>query len=240
MKLAIMQPYFFPYIGYFQLIHSVDKFVIYNDTQFVKRGWYNRNRIFLNGKYHYFTVPCKRSSQKTLISDIKLSGELYLIWKDKFLKTLHFLYKKQEQFNDSLSLIESILEKNYDSLSDLNYQCIKKISEYLDINTILVKDSFRYNNRDLKGEKRILDICRIENITTYINLIGGLELYSFADFKKDGVDLQFIKTIKHEYPQGLGNEFISHLSIIDLLMCNPKDVVIDILNKYILIGGNYS
>ena len=171
MKLAIMQPYFFPWLGYFQLIQAVDKFVIYDDVQFIRRGWYNRNRVLLHGSPYTFTVPSKKASQKTLISDIELSSEMYFRWKNKFLKTIATAYSGQEQFCRIMPLVENILDDPPVLISDLNYRCIKKISNYLDINTELVVTSSRYKNSHLKGQFKILDICKQENTSIYINSI---------------------------------------------------------------------
>lgn len=231
MKLAIMQPYIFPYIGYFQLINAVDKFVILDDVNYIMRGWINRNRIMVNGKDHLFSVPVKKASQNNLIFECELNEDK---WKIKFLKTLELSYKKAPYYKECINIISAILLTDEKNLSKwLTFQ-IKQICSYLNIKTRIVDTSRLYSNQHLKAQTKIIDICRQERATVYYNSIGGRELYNSMEFKKNNIELKFLKTVPVSYPQG-NNEFIPFLSIIDVMMFNDKTKLSGYLNEYELI-----
>lgn len=235
MKLAIMQPYIFPYIGYFQLLHSVDKFVIYDDVTFIKQGWINRNNILVNGKKHLFTIPLEQATSFKNISDTKISASLYSNWYNKFEKTLIANYKKAPYFKTVFYLLTNILKdiSKYNSISDLCRQGVKAIAGYLEIQTSIQASSSFYNNSHLSASERVIDICKIEKASTYINPIGGSELYSKVEFKNHLIDLYFLKSGNVLYSQ-FNYEFVSNLSVIDTLMFNSKEEVSHILKNYTL------
>jgi WbqC-like protein family len=232
MKLAIMQPYIFPYIGYFQLIKAVDKFILYDDVNFINRGWINRNRILVNGKDSMFTIPLKDASQNKLINEIDVNWDEN--WKSKFLKTIEQSYKKTPFYIDVLPIIEKSLNVEEISFSKIIEQNLKLICEYLVIETEIISSSSIYQNIDKKAQKRILDICLKEKANHYINPIGGLELYDKETFAKENMQMSFIKSRPVEYKQ-FKNEFIPWLSIIDILMFNSKEEINKFLNNYELI-----
>jgi len=227
MKIAIMQPYFFPYIGYFQLISAVDKFVIYDDVNFIKRGWVNRNRILINKEAKLISLSLIKASQNKLINEI--------IIKDKgtILKTIKQNYSKTAYFKDVFPIIEDIVNYSENNLSRYLFYQIKKITEYLQINTTLVPTSTIYEVNKLKGQNRIIEICRKENMDTYINAIGGKELYDLGTFQDNGFNLKFIQMENIEYNQN-NNKFIPNLSIIDVLMFNSKEEIARLLKQYSL------
>jgi hypothetical protein len=231
MKLAIMQPYFFPYIGYFQLINAVDKFVIYDDVNYIKQGWINRNNILLNDKGHQFTIPLEDASSFKTINNTRINKILYPIWIAKFLKKLEAAYKKAPFYQCILPKIENVFEGDYEYISQLNTEVVVEICNYLKINTIIHKTSSTYQNCDLKGSDRVIDICKIENAKIYINPIGGEQLYSKDSFKRGGIDLYFLKTQPISYKQ-YSNEYFPSLSIIDVLMFNYIDSIRCLLIKY--------
>lgn len=231
MKLAIMQPYLFPYIGYFQLINAVDKFVILDDVNFIMKGWINRNRILVNGKEHLFSVPLKKASQNKAIYSIELAEGN---WREKFLKTIDMSYRKAPFFRDCYNLLDELIKLPNNNLSQwLTYQ-IRNICNYLEIKTTIAGSSSVYCNNQLKGQTRIIDICRQENAETYFNAIGGRALYQEGDFKKQNIGLHFINTLEIRYKQ-FDNEFISFLSIIDMMMFNDKQHIKKMLTNYILL-----
>lgn len=231
MKLAIMQPYIFPYIGYFQLINAVDKFVILDDVNFIMRGWINRNRILVNGKEHLFSIPLKKASQNKLIFECELAEGN---WKVKFLKTIKLCYNKAPFYRDCLGVISSILSSNENNLSKwLSFQ-IKVICNYLNIKTEIVDSSRLYSNQHLKAQEKIIDICKQERAEIYYNAIGGKDLYNSDDFKKNNIKLHFLNTLPERYPQ-YNAEFVPFLSIIDVMMFNEKDKISGYLNEYELI-----
>jgi hypothetical protein len=232
MKLAIMQPYIFPYIGYFQLIAAVDKFVIYDDVSFINRGWINRNSVLIGNQSHLFTIPLKDASQNRLIREIELmqnSG-----WERKFLKTIEQAYKKAPFFSDCFSVVNAVVNTGVKNIGELAYLSISSIAEYLEISTEFVDSSSVYDNVYLKGQDRILDICRQEQANGYINPIGGMEIYSKSLFDQSGIALNFLKTGPTQY-RPFNAEFIPSLSIIDVLMFNSRESAIGLLDKFELL-----
>lgn len=221
MKLAVMQPYLFPYIGYFQLVSKVDKFIFLDDVNFIKKGWVNRNRFIVSGQPIFFTCPLKGVSQNKKISEIQLSHSEK--WEDRFKKTLRNSYSKAPFFEAVYPIIENVLGKRKNSISLLAADSIIAMSEYLNINT---KFSFSSSleNSNLKGEERILDICEHELASTYFNLPGGVTLYSEQSFDVKGIAINFISPNIFTYPQ-FSDNFIPGMSIIDVLMhCDPSFV----------------
>lgn len=235
MKLAIMQPYIFPYIGYFQLVAAVDRFVIYDDVTFIKQGWINRNNILVNNNAHLFTVPLEKASSFTNIKDTFLNPKFYPAWRDKFLKTITQNYKKAPLYSEAFNLVESVLSAECDTISQLATNSITKVADYLGLKTAFVPSSTIYNNSNLKSQERVLDICRQEKASSYINPIGGQELYSRADFSDKGLTLHFIKSRPVQYRQFSETDFIPWLSIIDQLMFVEKPELTELLNQYDLI-----
>ncbi len=229
-----MQPYFFPYIGYFQLINAVDKFIVYDDVNFIKGGWINRNNVLVSKKPFLFTVPLENSSSFIQIDQTRLHSKFYENWKIKFLKSLEQSYKKAPFYNEVFFLIEKILNKDNDFISTLAVESIKEVCNYLDVKTQIIETSKQYNNKYLNGQDRIISICQLEQAKYYINPIGGIDLYSKEDFKKNDIILNFIKAKPIEYKQ-FDNRFVSWLSIIDILMFNSKIEVVRMLNEYDLV-----
>ena len=227
-----MQPYIFPYIGYFQLINAVDKFVIYDDVNFINKGWINRNRILNNGKDSLFTIPLKEASQNKLINEIEINWDI--AWKSKFLKTLEQCYKKAPFYSEILPIIEQTLSIDNEPVSKVIEHNLRLICNYLDIKTEIISSSALYQNTHLKAQERILDICLQEKVSQYINPIGGLELYDKDFFETKNLQLNFIKSNSIEYPQ-FKNEFVPWLSMIDVLMFNSKDKIKEFLDNYELI-----
>lgn len=236
MKIAIMQPYLFPYIGYFQLINAVDKFVVYDDVNFIKQGWINRNSILVQDKSYLFTLPLTNQSSYSKINEISINDKLYESWKTKILRTLEQSYKKAPFFSDSLMLTKEILNGNVENVTISNYNtnCLKIISNYLGIKTEIIDSASIYLNSDLKGQNRILDICLKEQAVQYINPIGGMELYDKEVFKGAGIELNFLKTDTIIYNQ-FGKDFIPFLSVIDVMMFNSPENINKMLDNYKLL-----
>jgi len=232
MTIAIMQPYIFPYIGYFQLINAVDKFVMYDDVNFINKGWINRNQILVSGKPHLFTIPLKDASQNKLIYEVELS--VTEPWKKKFLKTVQQSYQKAPNYQKVFLLIEEIVNFDSKTIAEITLYAIKKVCGHMNITTEIVNSSSIYNNTELKGQERILDICRQENAAHYINPIGGMELYEKNKFEKENIRLNFIKSVASPYPQ-FKNAFVPWLSIIDILMFNDDENIAKLLKEFELI-----
>jgi len=222
MKLAIMQPYLFPYIGYFQLI-------IYDNIQFTKKGWINRNRILVNGADTYITLPLKKDSDYLNIKDRFLSDD-WSIERKKILNRITESYRKAPQFNFVYPIIESILMYEERNLFSFIFNSIKEIKQYLDIKTPLIISSSIPINHNLKAGNKVIELCKARKATIYINPIGGVELYSKEDFKNDGLELQFLKANNITYPQ-FKNDFVPFLSIIDVMMFNNKQTVTEYITS---------
>lgn len=188
MKLAVMQPYFFPYLGYFQLIHSVDMFVFYDDVSFIKGGWVNRN--FLKDKV-LFTIPILNQSSFVNIKDTKVD------WSSnrprKFVKTLEMLYRDSPDQANIVSIVKSVLDEKPETISELSISSIKAICKYLDIRTQFKTYSQEDYNRGDRVEN-LINICKKEGADIYINPINGQDLYSKERFQEDGITLKFIKS----------------------------------------------
>lgn len=230
MNIAIMQPYFFPYIGYFQLMNVVDEFVVYDNIQFTKKGWINRNRILVNGIDSYITLPLKKDSDYLDIKDRYLSDEWNLERK-KMLNRITESYRKAPYFEAVYPIIENTVMFEDPQLFNFLLNSLTLTKNYLDINTPLVVSSTLPVNHQLKSTQKVTAICKSRNATIYTNPIGGTELYSKADFEKEGLELKFLKANNIVYPQ-FKNEFVPYLSILDVMMFNSKDEVKTYLSQF--------
>jgi len=210
MKLAIMQPYIFPYIGYFHLIDSVDTFIFYDDVNFINSGWVNRNKILVNNKEFLFTIPTDWSQNKK-INEVFVTGE-YAKWKKKFFSTVKHSYGKEKYYKDGVTIIEQTFEQSQ-SLNQICKSSIKNVLDYLEIEKNIIDSSAIFNNENLKSEIRIKDICKKNKTSTYINTSGGKALYSKEDFANDYIELYFVKS----------KENLNFLSIIDTIMKYGKE-----------------
>lgn len=228
-----MQPYFLPYIGYFQLINSVDEFVIYDNIQYTKKGWINRNRILDHGSDRLFTVSIKKDSDYLDVVDRKLS-ESWDKDRKKLLNSLYILYHKAPHFKETFDIIEECLLDDEDNLFTFILNSLNKVNSYLDIKTSIIISSSINIDHSLKSQDKVLAICKVREATTYINAIGGMELYSKTIFESNGIDLKFIKSQPITYTQ-FENTFVPWLSIVDVMMFNSKDTIQEYLNSYILI-----
>lgn len=232
MKIGIMQPYFFPYIGYWQLINIVDKYVVYDDVNFINRGWINRNRILVEGIPKYFNLPLLGASQNKLINQININSDHKL--KNKNLQIIKSTYKKAPHFKSVYPLIEDIILYNEENMANYIFNSLKRICGFLGIKTELIKSSGLKKDCTLKGQEKIIEICRLLEATDYYNAIGGKKLYSSLDFSKHNIHLYFLKTDDIIYKQ-FENEFQSDLSIIDVMMFNSLEEIRNMLYRYTLL-----
>lgn len=226
MKIAIMQPYLLPYIGYFQLINAVDRFIFLDDVNYIKKGWINRNRILVNSREYLFTIPLKEASQNKLIKDLQLADDEK--WKSKLIRTIDDSYKKAPQFKNVFPLVNQIIHFDEKNLSKYILNSIILLNEYLNISTEIVPGSSIYNNYSLKAQEKIVDICRKEHARIYINAIGGIDLYSKDIFSESGIELKFIRSLPLKYPQ-FNKQFIPWLSILDVMMFNSSETLFSLL-----------
>ncbi|MCA6073431.1 WbqC family protein [Fulvivirga sedimenti] len=232
MRLAIMQPYVFPYLGYFQLIHSCDTFVFYDDVNFIKQGWVNRNRILHNGNELMFSVPVKKISSFEKIAETEIHPVEYQKWKKKFLKTLSLSYAKAPNFTPVFDLIAGVFNQQHSSVGELAKGSIIAVLDYLGICRHILLTSSGFNNEHLSGQERVLDICKRLKATEYINVPGGRSLYNLEDFRKEGIDLHFISPNLSEYEQNGKSSFLPGLSVIDVLMNCDMDQLTEQIENY--------
>jgi hypothetical protein len=232
-KIGIMQPYFMAYIGYYQLINSVDKFIIYDNIQYTKKGWINRNRILCDNKERLISLPIKKDSDYLNVCDRELS-ESWINDKVKMLNIIKTTYGKSPYFNEVYPLISRCINNSETNLFKFIYDSILEMNKFLDIKTKMIISSTLDINHDLKSQDKVLALCLNQNADTYINSIGGVELYDKKTFKEHNIELNFIKSNPINYKQ-FNNEFIPWLSIIDVLMFNSKEEIKNYLNQYTLI-----
>lgn len=229
MKIAVMQPYLFAYIGYWQLINAVDTFVIYDDVNFIKRGYINRNNILQNGASQLITLELIGASQNKRINEISIGSN-----SNKLLKTIRQNYSRAPFLQDVFPMLDEILNNEQKELSRFLGFSLQKISNYLDIKVDFLYSSDIQNNKNLKAQDRLIEISKILNATDYINLIGGIHLYDKEVFLQNGINLSFLNSSQIFYKQ-FSNEFTPDLSIIDVLMFNDKDNIKSMLNQFQLI-----
>jgi hypothetical protein len=229
MKLGIMQPYFLPYIGYWQLMNAVDKYVIYDDVNFIKGGWVNRNNLLMNGKPCLFSIPLSGGSSFKKINEIKI-----LPRPPALLKTVIQAYSKAPHFSAVYPLIENIIEYDTPNLALFIANSIRSVARYLDFKTEFMMSSDIEKDNALKGQEKVLAICKSLEASAYYNAIGGQELYSKEVFKGEGIDIHFLKTGSVTYKQ-FKYDFVPCLSILDVLMFNSIQEIGRILNQYELV-----
>lgn len=232
MKVAIMQPYFFPYIGYFQLMHAVDRFVFFDDVQFIKKGWIHRNQILMHGEPHPFTLPIQKMSQNKLISEHEraLPEETVL----KQLKQLQHAYHKSPYFEEAMPVLERALSYSEMNVASYLAQGLKEVARYLRIDTPFLFTSELNRDSTLNGQGRIIDYCQQLDATHYINAINGMKLYNQNAFEEVDMTLSFLQSRLPEYNQGT-NVFQPYMSIIDCMMNCSVDEIHHMLQKYELV-----
>jgi len=227
-----MQPYFFPYIGYFQLIAAVDMFIVYDNIKYTKKGWINRNRILQNGKDAIFSIPLKSDSDYLDVCQRELAADFK---RDKLLNQIKSAYRRAPHFARTFELVEQIVQYEDTNLFRFLHHSIVKTCNHLNIETeIRISSDFAINH-DLRRDDKVFALCTAVGAGTYVNAIGGKELYSKDNFRENGFELKLIQSKSFEYSQ-FGDAFVPWLSIIDVMMFNPLDIIETcILDKYELI-----
>jgi hypothetical protein len=218
---AAMQPYFFPYIGYFQMVDAVDRFVFLDDVQYIDRGWSNRNRILGQGAAQMITFPVRKASRDLLYREREYCIEEA---ERSVLKPIRYNYGRAPNFGAVMPLIESIMAFPSPNVAEFNANLIETIARYLRIDTQFVASSALDVDPALRGQSRILAICKAQGADLYVNASGGVELYDRAGFEAEGIELRFIAADLRPYRQ-LGHEPLVGLSIIDVLMFNSVDSI---------------
>ena len=226
-SLAIMQPYFFPYIGYFQLIAAVDTFIVYDNIKYTKKGWINRNRLLQNGRDVMFSLPLKNGSDSLDICERELAADFS---RDRLLNQFKGAYQRAPHFDRTFSLIEQIVRFEDTNLFRFLHNSIVKTCGHLGITTEIRISSAIPADHSLKNQDRVLALCEAVGARSYVNAIGGMELYSRAAFAEHDIELKFIRSKPFAYAQ-FGNEFVPWLSIIDVMMFNSVEDLSGVINN---------
>jgi len=228
MKVAIMQPYFFPYIGYFQLIAASDVFVLHDDVQYIKGGWVNRNRILLNGESRMITFPVQKDAY-----DLPINARNYVDDKKARKDIINLIkqaYAKAPCYRQVFPMLEELMMFEDNNVARFNENLIRRIADYMELSCRIITSSGMDKDDSLAGEPRVLEICKQLGATDYTNPIGGTELYHEEAFRQRGITLRFLEAKEERYDQG-GDTWVPFLSIIDVLMFNPLERVQWLLTK---------
>jgi hypothetical protein len=235
MTLGIMQPYFFPYIGYFSLIKHVDHFILFDTPQFIRHGWVDRNRtLSANGDPIYIRVPLMKHHQTTPINELKI--RFLENWQEKIFAQLTPYKKRAPNYKQTIDLLKYILSKQFTQLAPLNHHITTILCEHLNIQTPITK----WSSMDMKIEEVrepdewALNICKAMGSNSYINPIGGVSFFDRNKYEKNGIEIKFLNSIPAQYPQ-LNTNFQPFLSIIDILMFNSPKNIQEMLNQFELV-----
>lgn len=224
MKIGIMQPYFFPYIGYYQLAFIVDKFIFLDDAKMIKKGFVNKNKFLLQDRIYNFTIPVQGLSQNKNINEHCLTEEA-----EDILKTIDQSYKRSKNHKDGMKLIESCFQEAEKNLSTLGIKSIEKVFKYIEKDFHFELSSSLPSEE--KSQNRIIEICKNYKSNSYFNLPGGKFLYSEEKFKEHNINLNFITPKIKPYSQGNKKSFFQpNLSMIDIIMNNNKKEILEIIS----------
>ena len=221
MKIAIMQPYFLPYIGYFQLIAAVDLFIVYDNIKYTKKGWINRNRLLQNASDAIFSVPLQKDADTLPIDQRVIAKDFDPA---VLLNRFSGAYRRAPYFASTYALLERIMHCDNLNLFHFLHHAIKTTCAHLQISTTIQRSSTIDADHGLKGQDRVIAMCLAAGASVYINAIGGVELYSREHFANAGLDLKFLASKPLVYRQ-FDESFVPWLSIIDVMMFNAPELV---------------
>jgi hypothetical protein len=227
MRCAIMQPYFFPYIGYFQLINAVDRFVIYDNIKFSKKGWVKHNRILNGNEASLISVSIKRASDYFMIGDIKISENYD---HNKLLRRIYNAYRNAPYFDRTYTFLNKVLPPSSKSLFSYLNATLQETCKYLGIKTPFMISSNIQIDHTLRSQSKVIALCEALDAREYINLSGGEELYQSNDFRQRGIELKFLLPNNIFYDQ-FKDRFMPNLSIIDVMMFNSQEMIRHMLNN---------
>lgn len=231
-SVAIMQPYFFPYIGYFHLIRSVDLFISLDNVNFIKKGWINKNQILAKDIAQPISLPIKQLSQNKKINESFIFEPAES--KSSILRMINDSYRKKAPFfEENIQLIQDLLLLEDDNIAVYNTKILRGLAEYFNIETQFKFSSEVPHNKELKGQDKIIDLVKSVGSTTYVNAVGGKDLYDKAEFIKNGIELKFIQSSPIVYDQKQ-TSFVPYLSIIDVLMFAGRSKAIELINQFSL------
>jgi len=229
MKLAIMQPYFMPYIGYWQLMNAVDTYVVYDDVNYIKGGWVARNNILMNSQSYMFCVTLNGASPNKLFNEITIRDDFV-----RFRKMLQSCYSHAPYYSDVECIMEDIYNYEDRSLGKFMLNSFNVVLNYVGIKREFILSSTLQKDNSLRGASKVIAICKELGASKYYNAIGGQSLYDKKEFRENGIELKFLKPELVPYKQ-FKNDFVAGLSIIDVMMFNSPEEIKQMLDKYELI-----
>lgn len=236
MKVGIMQPYFFPYLGYFSLIKHTERFILFDTVQFIRHGWIERNRILKpDSDWQYIQTPLVKTSQSTPIKSMLINNNTD--WKGKILAQLQHYKKKSPYYFATIDVLKDIFNSEYDDIVSFNHVSLKKICEYIGIDAQI--DVFSQMDMDIEPvnspDEWALNICKaMGGVEEYWNPIGGTSFFDRDKYRQNNIKLFFQQMTLAEYDQKRPN-FEMGLSIIDVMMFNSKEEINKMLDNYELI-----
>jgi len=231
MRLGLQQPYFFPYLGYYQLLFAVDRFVAYDDVAWIKGGWINRNRLLADGRPAWFTVPTRGASPRVPLDAVEVGGGP---WREKMLRRFEESYAHAPYRQAVMPLLERVLAGSSALVADLAVASLEAVRDYLGYTIPIYRARGRYQESGARGQERVIAICRAEGASEYLNAIGGSVLYSRHDFQSAGIALRFLRGSLPAYRQG-DTQFEPGLSILDTLMHNSIEQARGMMNAYKIV-----
>ena len=234
MKIGIMQPYFCPYLGYWQLMNAVDRYVVYDDVNFIKGGRINRNAILVQGQAHNINLILSGASPNKHINEVAVDASPRA--QQKLLKTIGEAYRKAPYYQQVFPLVEQVVTNGETDLGKYLYDSFRIIGGYLGIGTELILSSRMEKDCSLRAHEKVISICKLLGGTEYYNSVSGVPLYEpHRDlFEAAGLELSFPVMRQIEYPQ-FRNEFVPNLSIIDVMMFNSQERCQELLHEYDLL-----
>ena len=236
MKVAIMQPYFLPYPGYFQLVAAVDAFVIYDDIKFTKQSWINRNRLLASGEAEIFTVPIAKGSDALDIRDRELAAD-FPAQRAKLERRIEAAYGNAPFFHTVMPVVRACLATPEANLFRFLHHTLETVLNHLGVRTPMHISSALGVPRALRGQDRVLATCAALGATEYVNAPGGRALYDDASFRRAGLRLTFLQPRIPAYAQFSG-DFVPNLSIIDAMMFNSPTNLAGLLAAYDLVESS--
>ena len=231
---AVMQPYLFPYIGYLNLVWASESFVFYDDVNFIKKGWINRNIVMMDGLKFPFSIPLVKPSQNKLIKDtLILDLESF---KSKFVKQIYYAYKGSKYFETGMEYVESTLKEDFCSIAELAQYSVTNFFSMIRVEKVFYSSSISFPNiGGLNRSDRLIQITKQLGSNCYLNSIGGINLYSGEYFQSHNIALSFLMPKIRPYSQHKNLDFLPGLSLIDIIMNLCSDEIVEHLMSYEII-----
>jgi hypothetical protein len=226
-RVAVMQPYFFPYLGSYQLAQAVDTYVHFDDVAFIKKGFIHRNRLLYQGRAHDFSVPVRHMSQNRTIAEHDYTGDFA-----PFLNLVHQAYRRAPFFDSAFSLIEAVALDPDHNVARKNARSLQAVLQHWSPGPKWAWASDQALPDDCRGQARILSLCQQHRADVYVNASGGRSLYDAAEFERHGMALRFLDCACAPYAQASVSPFVANLSVIDVLMHCSTPQALQLLGQY--------